>query len=116
MTKAKVAIIRTSPDTVLDDTIRLFEIGGGKEALDKKNTTILKDNISWHYPFPSANTTPWQLEGTILALKKNGYKSVTCVQNKTEVTKAEMGEEFNNFTQSSTRTTSRCSSTFAKRT
>ena len=98
MTKAKVAVIRTSPATVLDDTIRLFEIGGGNEALDKRNTTILKDNISWHYPFPSANTTPWQLEGTILALKKNGFESVTCVQNKTEVTKVEMGEELNNFT------------------
>ena len=31
-------------------------------------TTILKDNISWHFPFPAANTTPWQLEGTIQAL------------------------------------------------
>lgn len=98
ISKVKVAIVRTSPPTVLDDTIRLFEIGGGKEALDPKITTILKDNISWHYPFPSANTTPWQLEGTILALKQNGHGSITCVQNKTEVTKAEMGEELNNYT------------------
>ncbi len=98
MNKAKVAILRTRPETVLDDTVRLFEIGGGKKALDKKTTTILKDNISWHYPFPSANTTPWQLEGTILALKKNGFKDITCVQNKTEVTKAEMGEALNYFT------------------
>ncbi len=99
MTKAKVAIVRTTPETVLDDTIRAFELGGGAEALDKKETTILKDNISWHYPYPSANTTPWQLEGTILALKKNGLDKVTCVQNKTEVTKAEMGEELNRFTE-----------------
>jgi uncharacterized protein (DUF362 family) len=98
MSKTKVAILRTSPTTVLDDTIRLFEIGGGKKALDKKQTTIIKDNISWHYPLPSANTTPWQLEATILALKKNGFDKVTCVQNKTEVTKAEMGEELNHFT------------------
>jgi uncharacterized protein (DUF362 family) len=98
MNKSKVAILRTSPATVLDDTIRLFEIGGGKKALDKKQTTIIKDNISWHYPFPSANTTPWQLEATILALRKNGFNDVTCVQNKTEVTKAEMGEELNHFT------------------
>ncbi|MFC1642856.1 DUF362 domain-containing protein [Myxococcota bacterium] len=98
MTKAKVAIVRTSPATVLDDTVRLFELGGGKEALDRSQTTIIKDNISWHYPFPSANTTPWQLEGTILALKQHGFEHVTCVQNKTEVTKAEMGEELNHFT------------------
>jgi uncharacterized protein (DUF362 family) len=98
MSKAKVAILRTSPETVVDDTVRLFEIGGGAAALDKRATTVLKDNISWHYPFPSANTTPWQLEGAILALKKNGFDKITCVQNKTEVTKAEMGEELNNFT------------------
>jgi uncharacterized protein (DUF362 family) len=96
--KAKVAIIRTRPKTVLDDTVRLFEIGGGKEALVKQTPTLLKDNISWHYPFPSANTTPWQLEGTILALKENGFEPITCVQNKTEVTKAEMGEELNLYT------------------
>ena len=89
MRKAKVAIIRNDPGTVLDDTIRLFEMGGGVKALDKGAETILKDNISWHYPFPSADTTPWQLEGTILALKQNGFLNITCVQNKTEVTKAE---------------------------
>ena len=60
-------------------------------------TTILKDNISWHYPFPGANTTPWQLEGTILALKKAGYSDVTCVQNKTVVTNAFKGEDLNHY-------------------
>ena len=49
------------------------ELAGMKPALDARHTTILKDNISWHYPFPGANTTPWQLEGTILALKKAGF-------------------------------------------
>ena len=33
------------------------------QALTRGATTILKDNISWHFPFPAANTTPWQLEG-----------------------------------------------------
>jgi hypothetical protein len=36
-------------------------------------TTILKDNISWHFPFPAANTTPWQLEATIQALARRGF-------------------------------------------
>jgi len=95
MAKSKVAIIRTKPAQVLEDTVRLFEIADGPKSLDPKAVTILKDNISWHYPFPSANTTPWQLEGTILALKKNGFKDITCVQNKTEVTNAYLGEELN---------------------
>jgi uncharacterized protein (DUF362 family) len=97
MSKAKVALIRTAPATVLEDIGRLFELAGGPSALDRTAPTILKDNISWHYPFPSANTTPWQLEGTILALKKNGFESLSCVQNKTEVTNAFKGEDLNNY-------------------
>ncbi len=97
MSQAKVALLKTSPRTVLDDIARLFELAGGPLALDKSCPTILKDNISWHYPFPSANTTPWQLEGTILALKGNGFSGVSCVQNKTEVTNASKGEDLNNY-------------------
>ncbi|MFZ2055524.1 MAG: DUF362 domain-containing protein [Candidatus Aminicenantales bacterium] len=97
MNKTKVALLKTSPSTVLADIGRLFELAGGPLALDKSCPTILKDNISWHYPFPSANTTPWQLEGTILALKKNGFSRLSCVQNKTEVTNAYKGEDLNNF-------------------
>jgi uncharacterized protein (DUF362 family) len=97
LTKAKVALLKTSPSTVLDDINRLFELADGPTALDKACPTILKDNISWHYPFPSANTTPWQLEGTILALKRNGFLPLSCVQNKTEVTNAYKGEDLNNF-------------------
>ena len=97
MTKAKVAILKTSPATVLDDYIRLFELAGGPGLLDKSRTTIIKDNISWHYPLPSANTTPWQLEATILALKKHGFADIACVQNKTEVTNAFKGEDLNNY-------------------
>jgi len=97
MPKAKVAVLRTSPETVLDDITRLFELAGGRRYLDPRRETIIKDNISWHYPFPSANTTPWQLEGTILALKKHGFKKICCVQNKTEVTDAFKGEDLNRY-------------------
>ncbi len=95
--KAKVAVLRTSPETVLDDTDRLFDLANVKSALDPKATTILKDNISWHYPFPGANTTPWQLEGTIQALRKRGYQEQVCVQNKTVVTTAFKGEDLTHY-------------------
>jgi len=98
MRKPKVAVIRTNPKKILDDIVRLFELAEGPKHLQPNTTTILKDNISWHYPFPSANTTPWQLEGTIKALKKHGYDDLSCVQNKTEVTKAHKGEELNLYT------------------
>jgi len=97
MARSRVAILRTRPETVLDDHVRLFELAGGERALDRGATTILKDNISWHYPFPSANTTPWQLEGSIMALKHHGFANLVCVQNKTEVTDAFKGEDLNRY-------------------
>jgi hypothetical protein len=95
MAKSKVAIIRTKPGSVLEDIDRIFDLADGSASLAKNTTTIIKDNISWHYPFPSANTTPWQLEGTIKALKARGFDKISCVQNKTEVTNAFKGEELN---------------------
>jgi uncharacterized protein (DUF362 family) len=96
-TKAKVAILKTSPSTILDDYRRLFELAGGPSVLPTDTTTILKDNISWHYPMPGANTTPWQLEGTILALRDAGINDLTCVQNLTVVTNAFKGEDLNGY-------------------
>jgi uncharacterized protein (DUF362 family) len=97
MAKSKVAVIKVKPETILQDIERLCEMAGMKQALAPGHTTILKDNISWHYPFPAANTTPWQLEGTILALKKSGYTDISAVQNKTVVTNAFKGEDLNNY-------------------
>jgi len=95
MNRSKVAVLFTRPETALQDYDRLLELAGVKDCLDPEATTILKDNISWHYPFPSANTTPWQLEGTIMALRKAGYSDLSCVQNETVVTSAFKGEDRN---------------------
>jgi uncharacterized protein (DUF362 family) len=92
-----VAAVRTRPETVLEDIARLSELAGMSTALDPKAKTILKDNISWHYPFPGANTTPWQLEGSIQALRGSGYEDLVCVQNKTVVTNAFKGEDLNHY-------------------
>jgi len=96
-TKSKVAVVRTTPETVLQDYQRLFELAGGEKALRPDVTTILKDNISWHYPMPAANTTPWQLEGTILALRQAGFEDLVCVQNQTVLTNAFKGEDLNGY-------------------
>lgn len=96
-TRAVVAVLRTQPETVLEDYQRLFDLAGGPAAMDPNKTTILKDNISWHYPMPSANTTPWQLEGTIRALRRSGFNDLVCVQNKTVVTNAFKGEDLNGY-------------------
>jgi len=95
--RALVAVVRVTPDTVLSDIDRLVDLGGASQALTPGCTTILKDNISWHFPFPAANTTPWQLEGTIQALSRRGYADQVCVQNKTVVTNAFKGEDLNHY-------------------
>jgi uncharacterized protein (DUF362 family) len=94
---ATVAALRTQPSRVLDDYARLFELAGAREHLSANAPTILKDNISWHFPFPAANTTPWQLEGTIRALRHDGFDDLVCVQNKTVVTDAFKGEDLNGY-------------------
>ena len=76
--KSRVAALRVEPSSVLRDVERLCELAGMGDALEPGRTTILKDNISWHFPFPGANTTPWQLEGAILALRRGGYDDLVC--------------------------------------
>jgi uncharacterized protein (DUF362 family) len=93
--KSKVAVIHTRPETALQDYQRLFELAGGAQVLNADATTILKDNITWHFPMPGANTTPWQLEGTIQALRQAGFNDLVCVQNQTVVTNAFKGEDLN---------------------
>jgi uncharacterized protein (DUF362 family) len=93
--RSQVAALLTKPETVLKDYERLLDLAGVQDALDPKAATILKDNISWHYPFPSANTTPWQLEGTIMALRKAGFTDLSCVQNETVVINTFKGEDLN---------------------
>jgi uncharacterized protein (DUF362 family) len=95
--RAKVAVLWTKPETVLDDYARLLDLAEVRRFLPPGKTVILKDNISWHFPFPSANTTPWQLEGTVLGLRERGYDKLVCVQNKTVVTNAFKGEDLNNY-------------------
>jgi uncharacterized protein (DUF362 family) len=98
MARSKVAVLKVSPATVLDDIGRLCDLAEVTSAFTAGAPTILKDNISWHYPFPGANTTPWQLEGTIRALRGRGFTEQVCVQNKTVVTDAFKGEDLNGYT------------------
>jgi uncharacterized protein (DUF362 family) len=96
-TRARVAVLRTRPETVVEDIGRTMELAGVRDHLDPGSATILKDNISWHFPFPGANTTPWQLEGTIEKLRADGFGDLVCVQNDTVVTDPKRGERLNRY-------------------
>ncbi|MCX5635455.1 MAG: DUF362 domain-containing protein, partial [Planctomycetota bacterium] len=73
---SKVAIIRTKPESVIEDVVKVMEMADVGGVLDKKAATILKNNLSWHLMYPGANTTPWQLDGAIRALRKNGFSDL----------------------------------------
>ncbi len=95
--RSVVAVQKTTPETVMEDIRAAMENAGFRKFLDPEKTVILKDNISWHFPFLGANTTPWQLEGVIRTLRDAGYKDIVCVQNETVVTNAFKGEKLNKY-------------------
>ena len=92
-----VAILKTEPWTVLSDYHRLMNLAGYQEIVDKSVDTALKINISWHFFFPAASTTPWQLEGVIRAMKADGYDPdlIHACHNRTVVIDARFGEREN---------------------
>jgi uncharacterized protein (DUF362 family) len=97
MSKSKVAILKTSPETVLEDYHRLMNLADYQSVLPKDKDTALKINISWHVFFPASSTTPWQLDGVIRSMKKDGYKSdlIHGCHNRTVVIDSYLGEREN---------------------
>ncbi|MBP7867774.1 MAG: DUF362 domain-containing protein [Acidobacteria bacterium] len=98
MSRSVVSVIRSSPATVFADIAEACAQAGMAEALPPGATVILKDNISWHFPYLSANTTPWQLEGTVRALKALGRDDLVTVHNNTVVTDPYKGGRLNKLT------------------
>lgn len=90
--KGKVAVLKTSPATVLDDIERLMSLAEVEAALPKNVTTGIKINISWQTWYPACSSTPWQLEGTIRALQKFGYSDLVGIHNDTVVVDTSVGE------------------------
>jgi uncharacterized protein (DUF362 family) len=91
----RVAVLRTRPETVLEDYGRLMSLAGMEEALPKTSDTILKMNVSWQTWYPSCSTTPWQLEGVIAQLQKAGYPNIIGAHNDTVVVNVRDGERNN---------------------
>lgn len=94
---AVVAVVRTSPATVLRDIRRAMELAGVGDVLPTDRDTALKINISWHYFFPGCSTTPWQLDGVIRALRRLGHprERLWACHNRTVVIDARLGEREN---------------------
>ena len=83
--KPKVAVVYTTPETVLDDIARAMRLADYQTHLPKDLATLLKINISWQHYYPACSTTPWQLEGVIEAMRADGYGELIAAHNGTVV-------------------------------
>jgi uncharacterized protein (DUF362 family) len=93
--RGKVAVLRTRPETVLEDYARVMHLAEYQKALPKDKETILKINISWQTWYPACSTAPWQLEGVIKTLQGDGYENLVAGHNRTVVVDAHVGERHN---------------------
>jgi uncharacterized protein (DUF362 family) len=93
--RGKVAVLKTQPETVLEDVGRIMELADYRAALPKDHETILKVNISWQTWYPACSSTPWQIEGVIRKLQADGYQNLSAAHNKTVVVDAYVGERNN---------------------
>jgi len=93
--KGKVAVVKTTPRTILDDTEKVMCLAGVEQALPKNVTTGIKINISWQTWYPACSSTPWQLEGAIRTLNKYGYRDLVGIHNDTVVVDTSVGEANN---------------------
>jgi uncharacterized protein (DUF362 family) len=93
--KGKVAVLKTRPETVLNDIGELMELADYQRALPKDLATILKINISWQTWYPACSSNPWQIEGVIRQLQKDGYQRLIAGHNDTVVVDAYVGERNN---------------------
>lgn len=88
-----VAVLKTSPDTVLDDYGRLMDLARYRDFLPSEHQTLIKLNLSWTKYFPSCSSQPWQLEGVVRKMIGDGIDPIRLVpvENKTVVTNPHKG-------------------------
>ena len=93
--RSVVAVVATSPETVLEDVHRAMVMAGVQDVLSVDIPTLLKINISWQHWYPGCSTSPWQLEGVTRALRSMGHQELIGAHNGTVVVDSYEGEENN---------------------
>jgi uncharacterized protein (DUF362 family) len=97
MTRSTVAVVRTRPESILEDYARVMRLARYGETIDPAGETLLKLNLSWTKYFPACSSEPWQVEGVVRTLLEDGYERSRLhpVENKTVVTNPRKGCENN---------------------
>jgi uncharacterized protein (DUF362 family) len=90
---ARVAVVRTRPETVLEDYARVMELARYRDTISRDRDTLLKLNLSWTKYFPACSSQPWQVDGVIGKMLADGYdrKRLIPIENKTVVTSPREG-------------------------
>jgi uncharacterized protein (DUF362 family) len=85
---ARVAVVRTRPETVLEDYGRVMDLAGYRDVLSRDRDTLLKLNLSWTKYFPACSSQPWQVDGVVRKMLGDGFerRRLIPVENKTVVT------------------------------
>jgi hypothetical protein len=85
---ARVAVVRTRPETVIEDYGRVMDLAGYRDVLSRDRDTLLKLNLSWTKYFPACSSQPWQVDGVVRKMLGDGFerRRLIPVENKTVVT------------------------------
>ena len=97
--KAKVAVLKTRPESVVDDYGKLMDLAEYKNFIDASVPTILKVNISWHKYYPACSTAVWEYDGVVKKLLDDGIEreNVIPAHNRTVVVNDKVGIKNNHF-------------------
>jgi len=90
---ARVAVVRTRPETVIDDYARAMDLAGYRDVLARDRDTLLKLNLSWTKYFPACSSQPWQVDGVAAKMIADGYSRARLIpiENRTVVTEPREG-------------------------
>lgn len=99
MKKPKIAVLKTTPSTVLDDFQKVMHLAEYENYISKDIDSLIKLNLSWTKYFPSCSSEPWQVEGVVKTLIQDGFikEKLYPVENKTIVTNPIKGAKNNRW-------------------
>ncbi len=94
-----IFVIKTTPKTVLEDYKKLMHLAEYEKSFPKNQKTIIKLNLSWSKFFPACSSPPWQVEGVLETMIKDGFnpKRLFTAENRTVVTNISKGLRGNRF-------------------
>ncbi len=97
--KSQLFVIKTTPKTVLQDYKKLMHMANYERFYDKNSKIIIKLNLSWSKFFPACSSPPWQVDGVLRTMIKDGYnpKKLFTAENRTVVTNIEKGLKGNKW-------------------